>query len=210
MNVPNRLAGPPMGVSTLTSLATGGGLGSAPYAYTAFGVMSNELSIPRTLVCPSDERSTHSNFVMHVSGTVGSQQAQASNSGNAAFDSDTAYFNNFKLSYFLGVNAADLHPQMFLAGDRNIWGDHTSSTTQPAWNNIGYGNNCGTQYWMGTNWGNGATYPAWSPSKMHQSKGNVLLADGSVQQLDSAHLRQQLSTTGDTTSIPGPNTLLFP
>jgi prepilin-type processing-associated H-X9-DG protein len=120
------------------------------------------------------------------------------------------YFNNFKVSYFLGVNASDVHPQMFVAGDRNIWGDHDGGFAPPPWNGNGYGNLNSTQYFMGSNWFSGSIYPAWSPSKMHQGKGNVLLADGSVQQLDSVHLRQELSTTLDTTSIPGPNILLFP
>jgi prepilin-type processing-associated H-X9-DG protein len=147
-------------------------------------------------------------------GSVGAQVAQPSTSGPGALDNNPAYFNNFKLSYFLGVNASDLHPQMFLAGDRNLWGDHYGSTVPPANNNNGYGNYNGTQYWMGTNWTTGALWPQWTPSKMHQSRGNVLLADGSVQQLDSVRLRQQLAATGDTTSTAGtssgPNTLLFP
>ena len=67
---------------------------------------------------------------------------------------------------------------------------------------------------MGTNWGTGTvTYPAWSPSKQHQGQGNVLLSDGSVQQVSSSRLRQQLTTTGDTTGTTanaGPNTFLFP
>jgi prepilin-type processing-associated H-X9-DG protein len=103
---------------------------------------------------------------------------------------------------------------MFLAGDHNIWGDHYGSTVPPAYNSGGYGNNYGTQYYMGTNWVNGAVYPAWSPSKMHLGNGNVLLGDGSVQQLNSARLRQQLAATGDSTptagTSSGPNTLLFP
>jgi hypothetical protein len=48
---------------------------------------------------------------------------------------------------------------------------------------------------------------------MHQKNGNALITDGSVQQLSSAKLRDQLRNSGDptpTTSIPGPNTLLFP
>jgi type II secretory pathway pseudopilin PulG len=214
MNVLNRAAGPPIGTSTLSSLAVqGSNPGAGIYMYTVFGVMSNELSIPKIIVCPSDERITHSNFTMSVSGAVGTQVAQTSAFGPNAPDNNTTYFNNFKLSYFLGVNASDLHPQMFLAGDRNIWGDHTSSTVPPP-NSGGYGNNNGTQYYMGTNWVTGATWPQWSPSKMHLSNGNVLLGDGSVQQLNSVRLRQQLAATGDSTptagTSSGPNTLLFP
>jgi prepilin-type processing-associated H-X9-DG protein len=215
MNVLNSRGGPPVGTIALSSQAGfGNSPGAAVYTYVVFGVMSNELNTPKIVVCPSDERASHSNFTMSVVGAVGQQIALPSASGPSVSDNYPPAFNNFKLSYFLGVNATDLHPQMFLAGDRNILGDHTGSTVVPGWNSGGYGNNFGTQYWMGTNWTLGAIYPAWTPSKMHQSRGNVLLADGSVQQLDSVRLRQQLAATGDTTSTSGvssgPNTLLFP
>ena len=213
MNVLNSAGGPPVGGSTLAAFSSANN--AAQYEYTVFGVMSNELSTPKIVVCPSDERTTHSNFTMSVTGSVGSQLALPSASGFGATDNDLRDFNNFKLSYFLGVNASDLHPQMFLAGDRNVWGDHTGSTVAPAWVTYAYGNINGYQYCMGTNWVTGALWPQWTPSKMHQGKGNVLLGDGSVQQQDnSARLRQQLSATGDTTSTSGfesgPNTLLFP
>jgi prepilin-type processing-associated H-X9-DG protein len=176
--------------------------------------MSNELGTPNILICPSDERNAHSNFVMDVTGIAGPQQAVAS-AANTTVDNDPAYFNNFKLSYFLGVNALDApNPQMLLAGDRNIWGDHYGGTTQPAWNGNGYGNINSTQYYMGTNWPAGSAWPQWSPTKMHQSRGNVLLADGSVQQLNSQRLRQLIAINGDTTptagTSAGPNIFLFP
>jgi hypothetical protein len=212
MTVYNSQGGPPMGGYTLDYLA-GSVVNAAPYQYAVFGVMSNELSTTKTVVCPTDERSSHSNFTMHVSGSLGNQTCMASAVGTTT-DTDPTFFNNFKVSYFVGVNARDANPQMFLAGDRNIWGDHTSGSAPPAWNLAGYGNLNSTQYWMGTNWYSGTNYPAWSPSKMHQSRGNVLLSDGSVQQMDSVRLRQQLAVTGDTTSTSGsysgPNTLLFP
>jgi prepilin-type processing-associated H-X9-DG protein len=216
MNVPNYRGGPPTGFGGYTLAATATILvsGAAPYMYAAFGVMSNELSTPRLLVCPSDERSAHSNFTMHVTGPVGIQTCQASASGTGVTDTDPAYFNNFKISYFLGLNALSANPQMFLAGDRNIIGDHSGGpiNTFPIYNN-GYGNNLGTQYWMGTNWTAGSTFPQWTPAKMHQGQGNVLLTDGSVEQLDSSRLRGQLAGTGDFTAVYsslGPNTLLFP
>jgi type II secretory pathway pseudopilin PulG len=216
MNVFNSQGGPPSGssstLSTLRALASSGS-SAAPYTYTTFGVMSNELSTPKILICPSDERSAHSNFVMHVTGFAGAQFAFPS-TPNTTTDNDPAYFNNFKLSYFLGVTALDANPQMILAADRNLWGDHTGSTTQPAWNGNGYGNINSTQYWMGTNWTAGAQFPGWSPTKMHQSRGNVLQTDGSVQQLNSSRLRLQISRNGDTTGTAdtsaGPNTFLFP
>ncbi len=216
MNVQNAQGGPATGTAgqTLVSAAAAGGSpGAAPYVYGVFGVMSNELSTPKILACPSDERSAHSNFTMQVTGNPGSQVATASASGSGVSDNDPAYFNNFKMSYFLGVNASDSNPQMILDGDRNIAGDHNGGTTLTIGNN-GYGNNAGTQYYMGTNWPAGSTFPQWSPSKQHQAQGNIGLSDGSVQQVSSSRLRQQLSTTGDSTTVTGTtsgaNTFLFP
>jgi prepilin-type processing-associated H-X9-DG protein len=211
MTVGNWGGGPPTGGSTLSAVAnTPGNTTASPLEYTVFGVMSNELSTPKILICPSDERTAHSNFTMHLTVTTTPQLAQASASGYGATDAaaETVYFNNFKLSYFLGVNARDLNPQMILAGDRNIWGNYVG--TQPAQNNNGYGNPNSVIQWMGTNWPSGATFPQWSPTKMHQSRGNVLQADGSVQQFNSSRFRFQCAMSGDTTTIPGPNTLLFP
>jgi prepilin-type N-terminal cleavage/methylation domain-containing protein len=61
-----------------------------------FVVMSNELSTPKVLFCPSDNiRSTTTNFT-------------ALNS------------NNQNMSYFICGDAAETYPQMILDGDRNI------------------------------------------------------------------------------------------
>jgi prepilin-type N-terminal cleavage/methylation domain-containing protein/prepilin-type processing-associated H-X9-DG protein len=177
----------------------------APYMYEVFGVLSNELSTPKLCVCPSDERTYHTNFVLSTA---------ASATGDKPNDNDGKYFNNFKISYFLGHDANDTSPQMLLAGDRNIY---SLTTTPPAtFANNGYGNLSGTAYALGTNFA-AYTAPCWTSSKMHQSQGNVLLADGSVQALSSSRFRDQLRTSNDqTTGGPpssgfGPgNILLFP
>ena len=61
-----------------------------------FQVMSNELSTPLILVCPSDTRRPAADF--------------GSN------------FGNTNLSYFVGVDAEESNPQAVLTGDRNITG----------------------------------------------------------------------------------------
>ena len=59
-----------------------------------FLVMSNELSTPKILVCPSDgTRIPATNF---------------------------AFLRNSNISFFVGVDANDPNPQLILAGDRNI------------------------------------------------------------------------------------------
>jgi prepilin-type processing-associated H-X9-DG protein len=210
MTVLNSAGGPPglnAGTTIAASANSSAAANAATVTYAVFGVMSNELSTPKICVCPSDERTAHSNFTMSVSGTAGSQVAQAAIAGSL-IDPGPSYFNNSKLSYFLGVNARDATPQMILAGDRNIQGYLGNTTTPPNVN--GYGNANSIEYAMGTNWMVGSTFPGWSPTKMHQSRGNILLADGSVQQFNSSQFRSQCARSGDTTTVPGSNTLLFP
>ena len=60
-----------------------------------FQVISNELSTPKILFCPSDTRTAAANF---------------------------ARLKNENVSYFVGLDAADEYPQRFLAGDRNLTG----------------------------------------------------------------------------------------
>lgn len=166
----------------------------AGYLYQVFGVMSNELSTPQVLVCPSDERFPQTNFFMLPND-----------------DSTTAgaYFNNQNVSYFLGKDATDNQPQMLLIGDRNICGSATMTTFPSLVPNNGYGNGPNEAVAMGTNLAGVVTAPAWTAAKMHQGQGNAALADGSVQQLSNFRLRDQLLNSGDT-SFPGPNELLFP
>ena len=156
------------------------------YLYQVWGVMSNELSTPKIVSCPSDERNAHTNFSIQLN----------NNSGQAG-----PYFNNWEVSYFLGIDASDNYPQMALAGDRNIFGQGPGVTTLPPNipnNGYGWGPNQGAA--MGTNFAAGVITPTWT-DKMHQKNGNVLLADGSVQQLSSSKLRDQFRNSGDTTTL---------
>jgi hypothetical protein len=175
--------------------------------YQIFGVMSNELSTPKVLICGSDERNAHTNWAF------GPGTTRLLSTAN----NDNGYFGNIKVSYFLGVDANDNFPQMFLAGDRNIYGQgpNGSATLPATFPNNGYGNNSCTSYGMGTNFVNGALTPCWT-DKMHQKNGNVLICDGSVQQWSSSKLRDGLRVTGDQTTAPAangsgsPNVLMFP
>jgi len=60
-----------------------------------FQIVSNELSTPKILWCPTDAgRTIATNF--------------------------TTDFNNVKISYFVGLDADTNHPQAFLSGDDNF------------------------------------------------------------------------------------------
>jgi prepilin-type N-terminal cleavage/methylation domain-containing protein/prepilin-type processing-associated H-X9-DG protein len=201
MSVPVGNGGPP----NQSAFARNGGALAGPagsYMYQIFGVMSNELSTPKIVSCPSDnQHNAHTNFYM------GSPPPQSNPS------SDNGYFNNFKISYFIGVDANDAYPQMMLCGDRNIYGGAPGATTLPAtYPNNGYGNGPNTAAVLGTNFQGNVVTPCWTDN-MHQKNGNVLLCDGSVQQWSSAKLRDGLRNSGDPIPVQGnsgPNTILQP
>jgi len=165
----------------------------APYAYQVFGVLSNELNTPRLLVCPSDERTAQTNFNILA--------------GNTAAG---VHLANANISFFIGKDAQEANPQMLLAGDRNIVGQGPGGNLPNPIPGGGFGN-VGAMS-LGTNFNSTTQIPAWT-DKIHRGQGNVLMTDGSVQQVSSSRLRDLLRSSGDSStapSSPGPNTLLFP
>jgi prepilin-type N-terminal cleavage/methylation domain-containing protein len=165
----------------------------AQYTYQIFGTLSNELSTPKMLVCPTDERTAATNFNMLP--------------GNSAAG---AYLANANVSFFVGKDAQDGNPQMLLVGDRHIVGQAPGGSLPNPIPGGGFGNVGAVA--LGTNFIAGTQTPAWT-GKVHRGNGNVLLSDGSAQQLSSSRLRDLLRNTGDTSgapSSPGPNTILFP
>jgi prepilin-type processing-associated H-X9-DG protein len=118
-----------------------------------FQVMSNELSTPKILLCPSDSRDQFAtNFLVLTAAN---------------------------LSYFVGVDANETNPSMFLSGDRHI----TNGTRIR-----------GGLVELTTNRLSGWT------GEIHQNAGNIGLADGSVQQLSTPSLRAALENSGVATN----------
>jgi len=179
-----------------------------------YDVMSNELSNPKVITCPSDSsRST---------------SADSFTLANPAPNGTTPLYElgNSGTSYFVGATADETYPAMALSGDRNIaqnpavtplqpyaFGYSRDITTTPVPNQISSA--AGNGFAFGTNFvtGSGYEFVGWT-QKMHQGGGNVGLADGSVQQVTGAGLRAALTHSGDVTAvngtIDGPNFLLFP
>jgi competence protein ComGC len=119
-----------------------------------FRVMSNELSTPKILLCPAD---THRVWATNFS-----------------------TLNNSNISYFIGVDAKETKPQMFLSGDDNfaIGGVPVASGLLAISTNTPF---------------------SWTAAR-HKFFGNVGLADGSVQQLNTNALQQALQQTGVATN----------
>jgi prepilin-type N-terminal cleavage/methylation domain-containing protein len=112
--------------------------------------VSNELSTPKVLTCPTDRVKK-----------VGLDWALLDGDRN--------------ISYLVGLDAKEIKSQTILAGDRNVYGG--SGGFEPSWNK-----------------GMGSSIDArWLPT-MHEEQGNITLSDGSVQEVTTAALREQIST----------------
>jgi prepilin-type N-terminal cleavage/methylation domain-containing protein len=81
----------------MTAMTNGGTMDDPLFAqpWVHLQVMSNELNIPKILVCPTDKK-------MKVAATFG------------------IGFGSNNVSYFVGVDADETRPNMLLAGDRNL------------------------------------------------------------------------------------------
>ena len=152
-----------------------------------FMVMSNELSTPKIVYCPSEtdaQRQPASTF----SGTIIQGSANL-----------VPFTNDLNCSYFIGVDAVDTNPQMFLTGDHNLGADGNQVplkgfVTAPATYSQG-----GAGVSLGTNFAPNAGV-GWT-DQLHSKQGNVGLADGSVQQYSRSRLQEALRNSGD----PGGN-----
>jgi prepilin-type N-terminal cleavage/methylation domain-containing protein/prepilin-type processing-associated H-X9-DG protein len=152
-----------------------------------FGVMSNELSTPKILICPSeyDNRGAASTFAY----SVPAGQASA-----------TPYTNDLNVSYFVGVDAQDTFPQMLLTGDHNLGTGLNPPTVEFSRAQAG-----GTPFLsFGTNFPNNNTLVGWLDN-MHSKQGNVGLADGSVQGFSRSKLQEAFKNSGDAGGNTGGN-----
>lgn len=111
-----------------------------------FLMMSNELSTPNILRCPAD-----------------AQRVVAPNFAN---------LNNTNISYFIGLDAQDSTPNMFLNGDRNLT------------NGLAVTNRV---LFLAANLPLGWTH------ELHSFNGNIGLADGSVQQFSPLGLMETVT-----------------
>lgn len=112
------------------------------FGFQIFQTVSNELTRPQLLVCPSDlARSAAANF---------------------------AVLQNQNLSYFFDADADFLNANSIFIGDRNIL---TNSVSQPTILQIGNGSRL-----------------RWT-REMHLFKGNILFADGHVEEWNNSKLQ---------------------
>lgn len=125
-------------------------LADSGQVFIHFRVMSNELSWPRVLVCPAD-RTKSSAKTFHRA------------------------FTDANVSYFVGLDATDVQPQVLLSGDRNL------AVGRPLPPGV---------FRLTTN-----TLLEWTRA-VHGSCGNLALADGSVRFYDSSNLTLAVRNQG--------------
>jgi prepilin-type N-terminal cleavage/methylation domain-containing protein len=150
-----------------------------------FTCMSNELSTPKILYCPSDStRNPQTNFAYVVNGTTPN------------------LVNNY-ISYFVCGDAQETYPQMVMLGDRNIGRMGSQNVPALTTNSIaGASGATGCFKWDPT--AGTTAWWAWTAVEMHLRVGNLGMADGSAQQVTVAGLQTALSTAtnGSPTTTP--------
>ena len=174
-----------------------------------FMVMSNELSTPKVVYCPSDsyQSSFATLFSLAFSGGNATPITAAQTAVGAA-------------SYFVNGDASDVDPQLIIGGDRNLGVGGTgnyapfayiATSGAPATPNAPYALGLGGNTQVAANPLAWATATAnslangvdWTQNEMHQKSGNIGLGDGSVQSVSVSGLHQQMSNS--TNSIGGQN-----
>ncbi|MBI4660764.1 MAG: prepilin-type N-terminal cleavage/methylation domain-containing protein [Verrucomicrobia bacterium] len=147
---------------------------NAQYVWRHFAAMSNELSTPKIVVCPADGGKTEAtNWTVHL-----------------------LRLKNKATSFFVGFEADETQPQSLLSGDRNIT-NVLGARGQQERKNI----DVSEIIKLGTNHTSRAG-AGWTKD-VHQDQGNLVLGDGSVQQLSTARLRAQLTQSGSTDNLTG-------
>lgn len=128
-------------------------------------VLSNELSTPKTLICPEDKK----------------RLPAATNFSNPQLKN--------KISYFIGVDATDTQPQMFLSGDDNL-----AVEAIPAKSGLLEFSTNSSATW---NYPRHTSYKShfWTPAN-YKSVGYISFADGSVEEATSRELKNFLLQTG--------------
>ncbi len=138
--------------------------------------LSNELSTPKILICPSDG-------LGRIEANTWNTNRQPRQSGLEGF------YRNQNISYFVGLDADETLPQSLLSGDRNITNANRPDISKGAI----------LRFRMRASRSQPRPLPAPVPSfdhNIHNLKGNVVLGDGSVQTLSSAQLAAQMRDTG--------------
>jgi len=153
----------------------------------AYRCMSNELSTPKIIVCPTDSKNEATNWDMALT--------------------NLTYGGSRATSYGIGLDAQETYPSMLLSMDRNIT-NAGSGTVASGGTALSSALTKSVYAILSSNQPTTAGGAGWSDT-MHQNNGNAALGDGSVQGLSSTRLKEQLRNSGDPSNavyLPAPGT----
>jgi len=175
-------------------VSQGGSMTNGALTWQHYVAVSNELSTPKIILCPSDgqqagetvARQEATNF-LHLVRTGG------------------ANANRF-VSYFVGLDASEENPQTILGGDRNLSAD-TSVASVVLLKNTSAASAGPLSFPIPVAMANTMATAAGTKnfgftSRTHDSSGNILLGDGSVQQVTSSRLREAVRDSAASTASP--------
>ena len=174
-----------------------------------FMVMSNELSTPKVTYCPSDSYHASTATVFGYAGTAPIYNPCTAPAANAAA---SAQSGNGTASYFVNADSAEVDPQMIISGDVNIGLGGTATANTPA--PFAFIATAASPQKAAAAaqksldqvaWGTTANQWSWTQNEMHQKSGNLLLADGSVQQATISGLHTAMSNSTNSASPQGWN-----
>ena len=137
-----------------------------------FQVMSNQLSTAKIVSCPSDAIAGH----------------------NTGTNFQSFATNN--VSYFIEGDATELNPQMILSGDESIGTAANTASTTAA------GSRFGSKQQFPAIAAGANTSWSWTGNDLHQSSGNLVLSDGSVQSVTISGLKTALLNTTNQVAKP--------
>ena len=159
----------------ICSHAPGSSAAFGYWPFMTFMSMSNELSTPKIVLCPSDN--------IHAPSTNGFVLGW----GNGSFGQPS-------VSYLINGDASEADPQMVLAGDSSISATVGGPRVYGVAFTGGGGGAGGLALPLNT--------IAWSTTDYHSGSGNLLMADGSVQSPSTAGLRTTMQNGTNTVATP--------
>ena len=165
------------------------------HVYRHYLAISNELSTPKILFCPSD-----SGAIAAVGGSFSKVEAA---SFNSMFTNVNNQYNK-SVSYFIGTDAQEEQPQTMLSGDRNISIDVTIASPV-AFN----ASTAATVIQQVDALKTGANNKIGFTKGVHVEAGDLLFGDGHVDQDSTGRLRDAIRDVFLNTGIT-PMTLLMP
>ncbi len=170
---------------------------ASDYTYRHFLAISNELSTPKIIVCPSDNASAGK-----TKGIAPNFSALLNIKTPGATYNPADFAYNKGVSYFVGFSASEENPQTILSGDRNVSLDVTKTPSVLI-------NSAAMVEWSNTDIQNDAKNTKGYDNSTHGSAGNILLGDGSVQQVTSGRFREALYNAGQSIGTTATSKMQF-